>query len=107
MEGNSYGEKNKKVRWEHYNFYDMPSVGALTLLSKWQADIKNMEAEVISFLAKNIDANSLKFTSAMATTIPSSNFVLKGEEFKSTIFLTAFDETANPEILIGDYDSLA
>ena len=106
-DGKVYGEKGKKVTWEYYNFYDMPSVGALTLLSKWQADIKNMEAEVISFLAKNIDANSLKFTSAMATTIPSSNFVLKGEEFKSTIFLTAFDETANPEILIGDYDSLA
>jgi len=106
MEGNSYGEKNKKVSWEHYNFYDMPSVGALTLLSKWQADVKNMEAEVISFLATNIDAQSLKFTSAEATTIPSSNFVLKGEEFKSTIFLTAFDKNANPEIWIGDYDSL-
>ena len=103
---NAYGEKGNEVTWEKYNFYDMPAVGALTLLSKWQADVKNMEAEVISFLAKNIDANSLKFTSAMATTIPSSNFVLVGDEFKSKIFLTAFDETANPEILIGDYDSL-
>ena len=102
----AYGEKGNKVTWEKYNFYDMPAVGALTLLSKWQADVKNMEAEVISFLAKNIDANSLKFSSAMATTIPSSNFVLVGDEFKSKIFLTAFDKTANPEILIGDYDSL-
>ena len=105
-DGNVYGETSKKVSWEYYNFYDMPSVGALTLLSKWQADVKNMEAEVISFLAKNIDAFSLKFTSAMATTIPSSNFVLVGDEFKSKIFLTAFDKTSNPEILIGDYDSL-
>ena len=103
-DGRSYGEKN--VTWEEYNFYDMPSVGALTLLSKWQADIKNMESEVISFFANNIDATSLKFSSAMATTIPSSNFVLVGDEFKSKIFLTAFDETSNPEILIGDYDSL-
>jgi len=102
-----YGEKGNEVTWEKYNFYDMPAVGALTLLSKWQADVKNMEAEVISFLATNIDANSLKFTTAMATTIPSSNFVLKGDEFKSKIFLTAFDETAKPEILIGDYDSLS
>lgn len=105
-DGKVYGEKGNKVSWEYYNFYDMPAVGALTLLSKWQADVKNMEAEVISFLAKNIDAFSLKFSSAMATTIPSSNFVLVGDEFKSKIFLTAFDETSNPEILIGDYDSL-
>ena len=103
-DGRSFGEKN--ITWEEYNFYDMPSVGALTLLSKWQADIKNMESEVISFFANNIDATSLKFSSAMATTIPSSNFVLVGDEFKSKIFLTAFDETSNPEILIGDYDSL-
>tara|TARA_B100000674_G_scaffold35881_1_gene25012 strand:- start:11871 stop:13610 length:1740 start_codon:yes stop_codon:yes gene_type:complete len=103
-DGKSFGEKN--VTWEEYNFYDMPSVGALTLLSKWQADIKNMESEVISFFANNIDASSLKFSSAMATTIPSSNFVLVGDEFKSKIFLTAYDKTSNPEILIGDYDSL-
>ena len=38
---------------------------ALTLLSKWQADIKNMESEVISFFANNIDATSLKFSSAI------------------------------------------
>ena len=97
-DGRSFGEKN--ITWEEYNFYDMPSVGALTLLSKWQADIKNMESEVISFFANNIDATSLKFSSAMATTIPSSNFVLVGDEFKSKIFLTAFDETSNQEILI-------
>ena len=100
-----YGKKN--VSWEKYNFYDMPAVGALTLLSKWQADIKRMESEVISFLASNIDASSLKFTSARATTIPSTPFVLRGEEFKSTIFLTSWDETASPEIYIGDYDSIA
>ena len=92
--------------WEEYNFLDMPSVGSLTLLSKLQTDIKNMELEVIGFLAKNIDASSLKFTSAEAITIPASNFVLKGDQFESKIFLTAFDETANPEIYIGDYDSM-
>ena len=45
-EGRSFGEKSYM---EEYNFYDMPSVGALTLLSKWHFDIKNMESEVISF----------------------------------------------------------
>jgi gliding motility-associated protein GldM len=105
-DGKVYGEKGKKVTWEYYNFYDMPSVGALTLLSKWQADIKNMESEVISFLAKNIDVSSLKFTSAEAITIPSSNFVLKGNDFQSNIFLTAKDETQTPQIYVGIYDSL-
>lgn len=103
-EGEVYGETGKKVSWEHYNFYDMPSVGALTLLSKWQADVKNMELAVISFLASNVNESFLKFSGAEATTIPSSNFILKNEEFKSKIFLTAFDKSSTPEIFIGDYE---
>ena len=103
-EGKVYGDKGKKVSWEHYNFHDMPSVGALTLLSKWQADVKNMELAVISFLASNVNESFLKFSGAEATTIPSSNFILKNEEFKSEIFLTAFDKSSTPEIFIGDYE---
>tara|TARA_B110000495_G_C23037922_1_gene620694 strand:+ start:2805 stop:4556 length:1752 start_codon:yes stop_codon:yes gene_type:complete len=103
-DGEVYGEKGKKVSWEYYNFYDMPSVGALTLLSKWQADVKNMELAVISFLAANVNESFLKFSGAEATTIPSSNFILKNEEFKSQIFLTAFDKSSTPEIFIGDYE---
>ena len=102
--GKVYGDKGKKVSWEHYNFHDMPSVGALTLLSKWQADVKNMELAVISFLASNVNESFLKFSGAEATTIPSSNFILKNEEFKSKIFLTAFDKSSTPEIFIGDYE---
>ncbi|MDG2059625.1 MAG: hypothetical protein P8J34_05685, partial [Flavobacteriales bacterium] len=103
-EGKVYGDKGKKVSWEHYNFHDMPSVGALTLLSKWQADVKNMELAVISFLASNVNESFLKFSGAEATTIPSSNFILRNEEFKSTIFLTAFDKSSTPEIFIGNYE---
>ena len=36
--------------WERYNFYDMPVVGALTFLSKWQLDIKSIESDVISHI---------------------------------------------------------
>ena len=101
----AYGDQG--LTWEKYNFYDMPAVGALTLLSKWQADIKSMESEVISLLANNIDKSSLKFSGAGAITIPASNFILKGNEFKSQIFLTAFDENATPEVYVGDYDVLS
>ena len=100
----NYGKKRNES-WEFYNFNDMPSVAALTILSKLQTDIKNMESEVIAFLATNIDASSLKFTSAEAITIPKTNFVSKGDEFIADIFLTAKDETQTPEIYIGDYDS--
>lgn len=89
--------------WEKYYFNDMPSVAALTLLSKIQSDIRNSEANVIDFLRQEIDAGSLKFTSAEAIQIPNSNFVLRGDSFKAEIFIAAKDTTQDPEIFVGEY----
>jgi len=98
--------KGKKQLWEYYNFYDMPSVGALTLLSKMQSDVRNTEADIINMLRENIDANSLKFTSAEGIQIPQSNFVLRGDSFRAQIFISAKDTTQDPMIYVGEYDSL-
>jgi len=98
--------KGKKQLWEEYNFYDMPSVGALTLLSKMQSDVRNTEADIINMLRENIDAGSLKFTSAEGIQIPNSNFVLKGDSFRAQIFIAAKDTTQAPLIYVGEYDSL-
>jgi len=95
------------ISWENYNFLDMPSVGALTLLSKMQSDVRNTEADVIKLLKENIDAGSLKFTSAEAIQIPTSTFVLKGDSFRSQIFISAKDTTQDPLIFVGEYDSIA
>jgi gliding motility-associated protein GldM len=104
-EDQSYGKLSSKVTWEHHFFHDMPAVAALTLLTKLQSDIKNIEAEVASFLANSVGAEDLKFTTAQGSVIPSSNFVLKGEEFSAEIFLSAFDDQQKPEIWIGNYST--
>jgi gliding motility-associated protein GldM len=98
--------KGKKQLWEYYNFYDMPSVGALTLLSKMQSDVRNTESDIINMLRENIDAGSLKFTSAEGIQIPNSNFVLKGDSFRAQIFIAAKDTTQAPIIYVGEFDSL-
>ncbi len=94
------------ISWENYNFLDMPSVGALTLLSKMQSDVRNTEADIIKLLKENIDAGSLKFTSAEAIQIPTSTFVLRGDSFRSQIFISAKDTTQDPLIYVGEYDSI-
>ena len=96
----------KKENWESYNFVDMPSVSALTILSKIQSDLRNVEADVIDYLKRDIDSKSLKFTSAEGIQIPQSNFVLKGDSFRSSIFISAKQDGQNPEIFVGDYDSI-
>ncbi|MBT7895881.1 MAG: hypothetical protein HN564_02690 [Flavobacteriales bacterium] len=97
---------SSSIPWENYNFEDMPSVGALTLLSKMQSDVRNTEADIIKLLRENIDAGSLKFTSAEAIQIPTSTFILRGDSFRSQIFISAKDTTQDPLIYVGEYDSL-
>ena len=99
-----FGKKN--VVWQEYNFRDMPTVGALTILSKIQSDVRNSEADVIDFLKKDIDAKSLKFSTAEGLQVPQSNFVIKGDSFRSEIFISAKNPGQNPNIYVGDYDVL-
>jgi gliding motility-associated protein GldM len=100
------GKGKKRQSWEEYNFVDMPSVGALTILSKIQSDLRNIESDVINYLKIEIDAKSLKFTSAEGVAIPKTNFVLRGDSFRAEIFITAKNENQNPDIYVGKYDSL-
>ncbi|MGY8988226.1 MAG: type IX secretion system motor protein PorM/GldM [Flavobacteriales bacterium] len=100
------GSGKKLQTWEEYNFVDMPSVGALTILSKVQSDLRNIEADLINYLKRDIDSKSLKFTSAEGIQIPTTNFVLRGDSFRAEIFITAKNENQNPDIYVGEYDSL-
>ena len=100
------GSVKKSQTWEEYNFVDMPSVGALTILSKVQSDLRNIEADVINYLKRDIDSKSLKFTSAEGIQIPTTNFVLRGDSFRAEVFITAKNENQNPNIYVGEFDSL-
>ena len=47
----------EKESWERYNFYDMPAVGSLTLLSKWQADVRGIHLFVRSHISDMLQEN--------------------------------------------------
>ncbi|MEC8273215.1 MAG: GldM family protein, partial [Bacteroidota bacterium] len=98
------GAKKSDQTWLERNFFDMPLVAAVTLLSKVQTDVRNTESDVISYLKQEIDAGSLKFTSADAIQIANSNYVFLGDSFKADVFLAAKDTTQNPVIYVGDYE---
>lgn len=98
------GAKKADQTWLERNFNDMPLVAAVTLLSKVQTDIRNTESDVINYLKQEIDAGSLKFTSADAIQIATSNYVFLGDSFKADVFLAAKDTTQNPVIYVGDYE---
>tara|TARA_B100000900_G_scaffold151990_1_gene129067 strand:+ start:11959 stop:13773 length:1815 start_codon:yes stop_codon:yes gene_type:complete len=93
----------KKVPWEVDNFQDMPAVSALTILSKIQSDIRNVESDLINYLKRNLDQNTVKFDNAQAIVIPETKYITRGDSFRSDVFITAFNQNSNPDIFIGDF----
>jgi gliding motility-associated protein GldM len=71
-----------------------------------QNDVKNAEADIINTLYNKIDANTFKFDKLEARVNAASNYVLIGDEYKAEIFVAGFSTTSNPQIWLGNYDSL-
>lgn len=96
------GEKiSDKKTWESLHFENVPLAAILTVLSKTQIDVKNTEANVLSYLYSQIDAGSFKFNKLGARVIANSNVLFQGEPYVAEVFLAAEDTTQQPEIFIN------
>lgn len=94
------------VNWPAYNFYGVPTVATMTLLTKMQTDVRNAESDVIKYLYADVDAASYKFNVLESAVISSSNYIIQGDTFRAEVFLAAFDSTKNPQVFLGEeYDS--
>lgn len=91
--------------WESYRFEHIPLIAALPQLTKVQVDVLNVEADMMNFLLTRIDAGDFKFNQISAVVIPSSDYVMRGSDFRAEIFLAASDTTQRPKVYIGEYDS--
>jgi|WetSurSiteA1Bulk_404760.scaffolds.fasta_scaffold00444_5 gliding motility-associated protein GldM len=96
------GKKNdpETATWEYHKFGHSPLMGFLAIMSSLQIDLRNAESEMINYLYAQISAGEVKFNELEAVVIANSNYVLKGNPYKATIFLAARDTTQAPEISI-------
>lgn len=87
--------------WEVSKFEGYPLIAVITLMSKMQSDIRNSEADAISYLHAKIDATSFKFNKLKAQVIPKSDYVLQGDVYEAKVFISAIDTTAAPDIVVN------
>jgi gliding motility-associated protein GldM len=88
--------------WERHYFENKPLAAVLTILSKFQIDVKNAEAYLLNYLYGQIDAGAFKFNKLDAQVIANSAIVLQGEEYFAEVFLAAIDTTVDPEIIVNN-----
>ncbi len=87
--------------WLQSSFGEMPLMGAITLLTKFESDIRNTETEVVGYLLGDIDAQSFKFDQLVAKVIAPSNYVLTGQDYQADVLLVAYDSRQDLNIVVG------
>ena len=90
--------------WEETMFENMPTVAAISLLSKLQNDVRYAEGEVLNHLLKltNVeDLSDLKVNWVDAFVIPQSRVVMRGSKYQSQIVLAAIDSTQRPVVYVN------
>jgi gliding motility-associated protein GldM len=87
--------------WEGAYFHMVPTVAGLTILSKFQNDIKTSENRVVQFIHNKVGEVNVVFDSYGAVIGQSSNYLMPGQDIEITAGVGAFSKKAQPTILIG------
>lgn len=91
-------DANPRGEWSAGNFYNMPVIAVVTLLSKFQNDIKNSEAMIIDRLFEEIHALDFKFDAFKAIAVPKNSYLLEGQKVEAEISLAAYNKSVNPTV---------
>ncbi|MFZ4057858.1 MAG: gliding motility protein GldM [Ferruginibacter sp.] len=82
-------------------FHMTPTVAALTMLSKFQNNIKNSENQVVTFCHNQIGAVKVIYDKFQPIAGASSTYLMPGQELVVTAGVGAFNSAAKPTITIG------
>lgn len=93
--------QNKSNRkWEDAYFRRTPAIAAITVLSKFQSDIKNSEARVVEYCHNQIGEVQVVYDDFQALATANAQFLLPGSEFTITAGVGAFSKNARPTVTI-------
>ena len=82
-------------------FHMTPTVAALTLLSKFQNNVKNSENQVATFCHNKVGQVKVIMDAAAVLIGQSSNYVMPGQEITITAGVGSYSSKAAPKISIG------
>ena len=87
--------------WEGAYFRMVPTVAALTMLSKFQNDVKTSENKVVSLFHEQVGQVKVRYNQFAAIVGQSSNYLMPGQELTINAGVGAFSTDAKPQISIG------
>lgn len=96
--------KNTKMAdlsWAASYFYMTPTVAALTMLSKFQNDVKTSENRIVNEFHNKIGQVVVRFDTYEPIVGANSTYLYPGQELQITAGIGAFSKNALPQVTIG------
>ena len=88
-------------KWEIKLFEFMPVSAAITILTKYQSDIRTAEAELVQYLKGQTDFSDFRVNKVQAYVVPNSRYVIQGGRYSADIILAATDSTRQYEYYVN------
>jgi gliding motility-associated protein GldM len=86
--------------WASAYFNMVPTVAALTILTKFQNDVKNSEAMVVDFCHRKVGEVEVIYDQFQAFAGTNSTYLMPGQEFDITAGVGSFSAKSQPTITI-------
>jgi len=97
--GNKFG--NDVNGWTQSYFHMTPAIAALTILSKFQNDVKNSEAQMVDYFHSKIGEVKLVYNQFQAIATSNTTYAMPGDDVEITAGVGAFSDAAKPKITIN------
>ena len=97
-----HGGKKVVPTWETTYFENLPLASVITLLSNFQANVRNGEAEMLNFLLGQVEAGDIPINTLKAVVMPDHSLVFPGQEYRARVFLAAYDSTNTPDVVLDN-----
>ncbi len=87
--------------WVTNYFHMTPTIAAITILSKFQNDVKNSESQMVDYCYKQIGSVKVVFDQFEAFAGTNATYLMPGDELDLTAGIGAFSKAAKPTITIN------
>lgn len=87
--------------WEVGLFEMMPLSAVVTILTKYQSDVRASESEIVQFLKGQTDVKDFRVNKITALVVPNTRYVIRGGRYSAQIVLSAIDSTKIPQFYVN------
>lgn len=98
---------NDPKDWTYSYFHMTPTIASLTILSKFENDVKNSEAQLVDYIHSQVGQVKIVYNKFAAIAQSNRSYAMPGDDIEITAGIGAFSDAAQPNITInGQHMSL-